>query len=950
MTPDFALSLSSDGLTLLRREAGGWLALADGDLSADGFDAMRERAQALGPTGTQVALFLPNDQVRYVELPDPGTDDGRRAALEAALDGATPYPVAELVLDWSLSGTTLLGAAVARESLEEAEGFLRDRGFSPVYFAAIPPSGTFRGTAYFGPAGSWQGPAPERPGKVVLLPLDEAEEPEVRAAVARADTQSVSDPEEPSAPDAEAAPRVESDPETAQAAVPVEPPVAEAAPAAVATPAPEAPDAQTPAEAARAASDSAPAETPVRAEARQRQASLAFDTPPPAPAPEADAAPEPAHAPFPEAPPPVPAPAALSAPTAQPAAPSFTSVRASRSPAPAAPAAAPRLSMGRETPAATRPAPAPTPDPAAPAPAAPVDAPLPGPAAVSEGTPGAQSPSQSQAPSQAQAQAQSGKRRPFGFGKRREKIEPAAPIAPPTPPRTPEEPETGSGTTQGIKQVTPRPPVSHPLDPSGSAPVSGQARVAALRRESGNADSRARRAAASLTPEEERERLTVFGARGGQKVGGKPRFLGLILTVLLLLFLAAVAAFSSVFLGEEISRLFSPAEEDTAALSATEEITAPIPAAAVLPEAEADPEEDADSVLAALELPPAESEGFEEVPAPQVSARNLMTSDEAASTYAVTGIWQRAPTPPDRPPQTNAEDVYVASIDPEVQQFDAVALPDLDAGPRDDLSLEPVRLPPGPGVRFDLDDRGLVSASPEGTVSPDGVRIFSGLPPQTPPLRDPAPEAAPETPADPAAATEGESADGAAPEQTEETAADPALADFRPRGRPGDLIEQTERAVLGGVSLAELEQMRPEMRPLTAQEEAAALDLPVTDQAIGASLTPLPRPRSMEAIVAEAAKQASNAPAIAPGPSIPQNANVAKNATLSDQIDLRDVSLIGIYGKDSDRRALIRLPSGKYQKVQVGDRIDGGRIAAIDDDELRYVKGGRNVVLKMPRS
>jgi hypothetical protein len=60
------------------------------------------------------------------------------------------------------------------------------------------------------------------------------------------------------------------------------------------------------------------------------------------------------------------------------------------------------------------------------------------------------------------------------------------------------------------------------------------------------------------------------------------------------------------------------------------------------------------------------------------------------------------------------------------------------------------------------------------------------------------------------------------------------------------------------------------------------------------------------------------------------------------------VNLIGIYGKPSSRRALIRLGNGRYQKVKVGDRIDGGHVAAISNSELRYSKGGRNVVLKMP--
>ena len=43
------------------------------------------------------------------------------------------------------------------------------------------------------------------------------------------------------------------------------------------------------------------------------------------------------------------------------------------------------------------------------------------------------------------------------------------------------------------------------------------------------------------------------------------------------------------------------------------------------------------------------------------------------------------------------------------------------------------------------------------------------------------------------------------------------------------------------------------------------------------------------------------------------------------------------------------LPSGRYVKLRVGDSIDGGKVAAIGDKELRYVKRGRSVTLKMPR-
>jgi type IV pilus biogenesis protein PilP len=83
-------------------------------------------------------------------------------------------------------------------------------------------------------------------------------------------------------------------------------------------------------------------------------------------------------------------------------------------------------------------------------------------------------------------------------------------------------------------------------------------------------------------------------------------------------------------------------------------------------------------------------------------------------------------------------------------------------------------------------------------------------------------------------------------------------------------------------------------------------------------------------------------------PSIPSTASVARQATVTNAINLRRINLIGVYGKPSNRRALVRLSNGRYQKVQVGDRLDGGRVAAIGDSELRYSKNGRNVVLEMP--
>ena len=76
---------------------------------------------------------------------------------------------------------------------------------------------------------------------------------------------------------------------------------------------------------------------------------------------------------------------------------------------------------------------------------------------------------------------------------------------------------------------------------------------------------------------------------------------------------------------------------------------------------------------------------------------------------------------------------------------------------------------------------------------------------------------------------------------------------------------------------------------------------------------------------------------------------MSREATVRNAIKLNRINLIGVYGTPADRRALVRLSSGRYRKIQVGDRIDGGRVSAIGDDELRYQKGSRNLVLKIPK-
>jgi type IV pilus biogenesis protein PilP len=85
-------------------------------------------------------------------------------------------------------------------------------------------------------------------------------------------------------------------------------------------------------------------------------------------------------------------------------------------------------------------------------------------------------------------------------------------------------------------------------------------------------------------------------------------------------------------------------------------------------------------------------------------------------------------------------------------------------------------------------------------------------------------------------------------------------------------------------------------------------------------------------------------------PKIPTKASVAKQATFKNAINLSRISLIGTYGTESKRYALVRQANGRYKKVKVGDRIDGGTVKAITANEVRYQKGGKLLTLSMPKA
>ncbi|WP_138933608.1 hypothetical protein [Roseovarius arcticus] len=900
MKPNFALILSADSVCLLHRTFSGWARVGDVAFDTPDLDAslaqLKGRASHL-PGDRSCKLVLPEDQIKYLTVKAGGDPDD---TVRAALDGATPYAVDELEYDWTAEGGEIRIAAVALETLAEAESFAVQHGFEPVSFAAIPSGTEFVGEPFFGVT-KWagtalpKGAAIERDDTPTRITAD-AQPPQPRDDVAGG----------PAAPVAAAATRA----------------VAEAGPAPKIEPAKKsAPAPET------APKTTAPVQPPAAKDVKSSPQPAVIKTDNPKP-------------PLPE-----------NAPSPAPA--SFTSIRASRTGAGAGapPVAAPsRLSQigGAATSPATGAAP-----------------PLPSPASDDVTDPA-------------------------------RIAELAASLQPDPKARLDQ-----SAADQGNANDAPR------------SEMPGL-----FVRSTANKDRAVQAAAAkgpALRHEDEKQRMTVFGARQSA-VRGKPRFLGLILTAILLLFLVGVAAWASVFLEDGLARFFRGGDDiqlaDVPAADEADDVAAQDPASsgiAPLPEGDA---------------PRIASLPRDTAPRPEVEALpnrpSPLAPSEAMARYAATGIWQMAPAAPEIPGAgAPVDDIYQVSIDPSVSFGALASLPRRQPDGRDTRPEKPAD-PPLAGVRFDFDALGFVRATPEGAMTPEGVRVVAGLPPLTPPA-DMA-----QTVTVTVTATTGSTADG---EQVPIVApvGDPALAAVRPRVRPQTALSGNEAvteqedqsapqqddetqltptesetraanaastaAFVGNPSLAAL---RPRPRPASAvgaatiqtaavsdaatlaagatlngalvsaaqagaqiaddAEEPETLDDSAFDsatpQAVTASLTPLRRPGDFETIVKRTRAQAAATPVPATQqiqPALPTRASVANQATEKNVLNLREVNLIGVYGSTASRRALVRLGNGRYKKVRVGDTLDGGQVAAIGNSELHYVKRGRNVVLKMPQ-
>ena len=1185
MKPNFALSLSFEGIRLLHRVGSNWSLV--GEVALDAPDlagqlaVLRKTGLALDPQGLRTKLLIPNDQIKYLALDTTraGDDDVR-----AALDGTTPYAVSDLSYDYVRGGGRTYIAAVARETLAEAEAFAAEHRFGPVGFAGVPVPFTYVGEPFFGPtsmADRLLGPGQvvER-DDVAVLYQPKVRSPEPLTGPAKAPAAAVRAalvPDQPSLPPATIAPPlILTGAEVPPLAQPDPVPKAAGPVPGIAPNAEPVATAQTIPAAALPSANLAPPDPTALAFAPQDPTifdsstastlalpnlpgeSLEEDAPfvdvpyapetgalellqtPPSAVPPS-VAPQNTLTAGAETPKPSLIPEPVFASRARPLRADSAEVPVMRHPLPPPPGSrtpirptgpedrAEPVFSRRAEPPLTRPAAAPPPIPASPIPVSQRTVSQRTVAAVTV-VPTGDAPVilatvEAVEAVAAVAQDSAAMVPPRLTGVARNGADPAPPR--PFNAKLPE-PAAAPAVT-GLSGAA-RPPVAatviafrphaDPADPPGATPVSietvtltpaktqrgtapvpglaataapGKPRSFASRH--GGADPVAQIAA----PPKPSSRTGLSPAIGARAAGrGRPRYLALILTLILLACLAAVAAWASFISDKGLAGLFGGGAgtpqiqvADQPAAAAAGAVT-PAPAASPLRASDltqtaliaptdtpdgAVPALTADTApevatLPALIVPDSTTDDVASVPpelivaAPLPEAGAVVSPAEAGAVvspaeadriYAATGVWLRAPRLPLIPTSDPVGALAIAALDSGATEVAVPQMPGLAGAAPDQALLTPAD-PPAPGTVFERDARGFVLATPEGTLTPNGIMVFAGSPAVIPPNRPGSAVAVvvptgfavamadplPQIPAPPLAPRPA----GVAPDAPVQAAIDPTIDPasataggvgltslgplVRPLIRPGGLTPPaitapaTTAPVPAAPGLVAYAGPRPQARPggvaalpasilpdpslpdpaVPGTDPAASTDLAVADTvaailaaappdpvvlgtalAVASARIPEARPQNFAAVVASAlersaaapqnpslavlepqaqppvqppaqvAAQPEIAPDIVPESAVPDEVvapngpipgGVATNATLTQAIDLREVNLIGVFGRPNDRRALVRLANGRYVRVGVGDSLDGGQVAAIGDNALNYVKRGQTITIAIP--
>lgn len=955
MKPNFALNLTHESIGLLHRTARGWLEVGSAALETpdlgEALTYLRRSALGLAPHGVSSKLVIPNSQILYLSVEAPGPDaEARRAQIAKSLEGRTPYPVSELVFDWSGEGPQVKVAVVARETLAEAEQFAAQYRFNPVSFVAIPEAGTFDGEPFFGPSAT----------AASLLPAGESVEPDgspitiVSREAARAEQPvpvvspvlSTDWPEPAQLPEPEPVPEPEPEPEPEPGPEPEPEPMPEEDP----RPGPEWEPPMDPEAEPEPLGE--PPQTDPLGEPEPLAEPLPIEVPPPYDIPP-DMMPEMDATPTGTVPQAATTPSVLQDGLAE--APGETGGAASGDDLPPAPAFSTRrnpetgaATVLRATGPAARPA-----SPSAPPRLRPGEAA--GTRTAGRGAPKPQA-----------AKGLNGLVTAPGIPGLRPRKATPIPMTTPAPEAEPHIPAAKPAATKPPVNLRNAPPRGKPkhlgLILTGLL-LLALALVAAWSSfylASSRTTEAIEVAAAPAEPAATPEPADVPAATAPDEASALPPVEEVPVEDEALADLQDPAAMT----------VTTPAPEETAAAEA--------------------PASEAPVVEAAVQGPAPAAPGSADSPAlaagPGTLPEILLAAPDAPPATLDTLALPAA--------TTDAEPLPAAQVAPPpfgtMYEFDERGL--IKPTAEGIVTPEGVRLVAGrPPVVPPARPEGLAPApaaaataeAAEATTADEAAAPF----PSDPALAGFRPRPRPEGLVPPATLPAETAPTEAAPAEDQGTAVTipeaSRMTSLRPQPRPASVVALGE-AARAATEAASLSASAAASTATEPQKEDAAITAPVSKLAVAISRRPPARPKdfsaAVEAAVAAAVRQpdpqpepepqakpepepepepapakraepeADEEPEVAEGRAPPAiiGGSVAKNATFVNAINLRETNLIGIYGTSSKRYALIRTATGQYKKVKVGDRVDGGTVAAITDSELRYQKGSRMLALEMP--
>ena len=386
------------------------------------------------------------------------------------------------------------------------------------------------------------------------------------------------------------------------------------------------------------------------------------------------------------------------------------------------------------------------------------------------------------------------------------------------------------------------------------------------------------------------------------QVGGKPRFLALILTTLLLIFMLTIAAWAATAGRDTLARWFGFGGSDT-------EMMADLGVSETKPPLEARSEDSVEQRGKQITIPsvtvqkllqntttalaPNIQTASPEEPAPsdQIAGAKFVSDPKpitpAEQRFSDTGVWTVPPISPFADTETTDADVAEAALDPKIGQADAQGLPAT-------MAQDPASVPT-------LLEKNPTPTQPEPAALPPPVSANFDI-----------------------------------------------SAEDHPIARPDNLDVEIQSVALTDIPQDELVLFRPAMRPPPAQVPPE-IELFTNAQSVAISLRPEMRPRGVE-FVALAPPPTVAKPSEVQAPTAASSMSVVQAATVKNVLNLREINLIGITGTKRNPNALVRLANGKVLKVKVGDRLNGGRVTDISAATLTYAISDRSITLNMPRS